>query len=421
MRTIAACLVLLCTATALSAQDPAAQDSLEARLQRAEEAIERLRAQVQEQDQAKVGSRLRNRVQLSGLILTNAFYNNARVNNSDAPQVVVDAQDTSGLPNRHLGAAVRQTRLGLSVQNVRTIGAILSADLQMDFFGGQLPSNNARTSPVLRIRTATARIDWPRLGLLIGQESPLVSPNNPVSFAASGIPGFTGAGNLWLWIPQARLTYEINFSRGFRIGLQGAALAPLTPSPQGLFGTAADSAEKSGRPTAEARFYFGWGDGETESQFGAGFHRGWIATTGDTLLTSEAITADWRLALGEKIQILGEAFFNGQALAGLGGGGIGQNLGLNNVPVRATGGWAQLNLRPSFAWEFGGGAGIDDVDESDIPINGGRGRNIHYTGHVHWRPGGGLLLGFEFRRMETRYATGTIGANHLNWFAGVAF
>ncbi len=420
MRTVAACLALLAAAAPLAAQTPAARESLEARLQRAEEAIERLRAQVQEQEQAKVGSRLRNRVQLSGLILTNGFYNNARVNNSDAPQFVMVPQDTTGLPNRHLGAAIRQTRLGITVQNVRTLGAILGADLQMDFYGGQLPSNNGRTSPVLRVRTATARVDWPRLGLLIGQESPLVSPNNPVSFAASGIPGYTGAGNLWLWIPQARLTYEINFRNGSRIGLQGAALAPMTPSPQGLFTTAADSAEKTGRPTAQGRFYFGWGDGDTESQFGVGIHRGWIATTGDTVLSSEAITADWRLALGERILVLGEAFFNGQALAGLGGGGIGQNLGLSNVPVRAAGGWAQLNLRPSLTWEFGGGAGLDDVDEADIPTSG-RGRNIHYTGHVHWRPGGGLLLGFEFRRMETRYATGTIGANHLNWFAGVAF
>ena len=44
-----------------------------------------------------------------------------------------------------------------------------------------------------------------------------------------------------------------------------------------------------------------------------------------------------------------------------------------------------------------------------------------YEGHLHWRPGGGLLFGAEFRRLETTYAAGTLSANHINWFAGLAF
>ncbi len=421
MRTIAATLALISTLLTPAGAHNRAQDqdtTLAQRLQRAEEAIERLQRQLEEQNQSKVGSRLRNGVTLSGLIITNGFYNNARVNNSDAPQFVSVPQDTTGLPNRHLGAAIRQTRLGIAVSGARALGGALGADLQMDFFGGQMPSSNNRTSPVLRLRTATARLDIRHVGILFGQESPLVSPNNPVSFAASGIPGFAAAGNLWLWTPQVRATYETWSTP--RFGIQGALLAPMTPSPQGAFLTQADSAEKSARPTVQGRVYVGWGDGDAESQLGFGVHRGWIATTGDSVLASEAFTADWRLALGEKIQVVGEAFFSGQALAGLGGGGIGQNLGLASVPVRTVGGWTQLNLRPSFAWEFGGGAGLDDPDEADLPTSG-RGRNIAYEGHLHWRPGGGLLFGFEFRRMETTYVSGTVGANHFNWFGGVAF
>jgi hypothetical protein len=419
MRTPALAISLaVALASPLAAQDSAAVlDSLEARLQRTEDALERLQRQLEEQAQSKVGSRLRNHVTLSGLVITNAFYNNARVNNSDFPQFLVPP-DTSGLPNRHLGASVRQTRLGLTVSNVRTLNAILTADLQMDFAGGQQPSSTGRTSPLLRVRTATARLDWRHFGVLIGQEMPLISPNNPVSFAASGIPGFTAAGNLWLWIPQARLTWETG--SGLRAGIQAAALSPTTPTAQPAFSTEPDDAEKSGRPALQGRVYVGWGDGDSESQFGAGVHRGWIATTGDTLLSSEAFSADWRLALGERFVILGEAFFNGQALAGLGGGGVGQNLGLNGVPVRSRGGWAQLNVRPSAVLEVGGGAGLDDPDEADLPATG-RGRNVVFSGHLHYRPGGGLLLGFEFRRIETTYAAGRLSGNHLNWFAGVAF
>lgn len=407
------------TPAAAAARDTARLDSLAARVAAAEEALERLRTQLAEQDQSKVGARLRNRVELSGLVLMNLFANNAKVNNSDVPQFVAPDPDTTGLPNSHMGMAVRQTRLGLAVSGVQVLGGGLAGDLQLDFFGGQQASGGGRTHPLLRIRTATARIDWPHVGLLFGQEAPLVSPLNPVSFASSGFPGFAGAGNLWLWIPQARATVEMGTR--FRFGLQGAALAPMTPNAQGEFLTQPDSAEKSGRPTVQGRAYVGWGDGDAESQIGFGVHRGWIATSSDALIGSEAFTVDARLALGERILIQGEGFFNGQALAGLGGGGIGQNLGVGSVPVRTQGAWAQLNVRPTFAWEVGGGYGFDDPEEADLVAATGRGKNVVITGHLHWRPGGGLLTGLEFRRLETTYAAGTAVANHINWFVGVAF
>jgi len=411
----------VCLAGTLGAQDPPPApaeaplppESLAARVARAEEAIELLRARLQEQDQAKVGSRLRNRVQLSGLILINAYSNGAAVNNSDVPLFA----DSSSTPGSHVGGTARQTRLGITVSDARALGGALGGDLQLDFYGGSV---GGRINPLLRIRTATARIDWPHFGILLGQESPLVAPLNPVSFASSGLPGFANAGNLWLWIPQARATLEMG--RSFRVGLQGAALAPLEPSPARarFFADTADNAESSGRPTVEGRMYFGWGDGDAESQFGFGIHRGWLVATGDTLITSEALTVDGRLAFGEKLLIQGEAFFSGQALGGLGGGGIGQNRGAGGVPVRTQGAWVQLNLRPTFAWELGGGYGFDDPDDSDLTATA-RFKNVAFTGHLHWRPGGGLLTGVEFRRIETTYATGVYAVHHLNGFVGLAF
>ncbi len=411
-----AAVALALVAAPSAGQEP---DSLLARLQRAEEAIERLQHQLEEQSQSKVQSRLRNLVTLSGLVLVNGFYTGARVNNSDVPTFVrLDQDTTTGLPNSHIAGTLRQSRLGFTVTGARVLGGALTADLQADFFGGQQPSSGARTHPLMRVRTATARIDWPHFGLLIGQEMPLISPNNPVSFASSGLPGYTAAGNLWLWIPQLRASVETGGS--FRLGVQSSVLAPMQPNFQPAFLTEPDSAERSGRPTVQGRLYVGWGDDESESQFGVGVHRGWIATGTDTMITSKAITADWRLALGERVLIHGEAFFNAQAVAGLGAGGIGQNLGPNAVPVRTRGGWAQVNLRPTFAWELGGGAGVDDPDEADLAASG-RLKNVVYTGHLHWRPGGGLLVGVEFRRLETTYQAGTIAAHHVNGFVGVVF
>ncbi len=407
----------------LAAQTPADTvsariDSLNERLERAEQSIETLTRQLREQNQSKVQSRSRNHVELSGLILFNGWYNDARVNNTSNPQFVATPQDSSGLPNGNLAAAVRQSRLGFTITGMRAAGADLSGDIQLDFAGGQQPSTGGRTFPLPRIRTAVVKLDWRHVGLLVGQDVQLISPLNPVSFAALSTPEFTAAGNLWFWVPQVRLTWETGIKP--RFGLQAAALAPLAGTPQPAFQDTADIAEKSGRPFVQGRAYVGWGDGDAESEIGVGIHHGWLATTTGSTITSEAYSADVKLAFGEKVQLLAEGYFNGQAVAGLGGGGIGQEFGAGGVPLKSKGGWAQLNLRPSFMWELGGGAGIDEADKSLLTA-AQRSRNLIYEGHLHWRPGGGFITGIAFRRITTTYAPGDISANHINVFAGLAF
>jgi hypothetical protein len=94
---------------------------------------------------------------------------------------------------------------------------------------------------------------------------------------------------------------------------------------------------------------------------------------------------------------------------------------VDGVPVSTKGGWAQLNLRPTPAWEIGGGAGIDDPDDEDL-LPASRLRNLAFEGHLLWRrlP---IVLGFEVREIRTRYAgsVGTRSATHLNLAAGFEF
>jgi len=401
----------------LAAQEP--PDSLAERVRRAEEAIERLQAQLAEQSQTAVRSRSRNRVELSGLILLNGFYNSGKTNNNDIPQfadTLVPA-DTLGLPNANAGGTARQTRLGLTVSDVHALGAVVTGTLQVDFLGGQQPSTGGRTFPLARIRTASLRLDWAHVGLLVGQEALVIAPQNPVSFAGFATALFTSSGNLWFRVPQVRMTAETPGATHF--GGQVAALAPMLPKAQGVFFTQPDSAERSQRPSVEGRVYLAWGSEDASSEVGLGGHLGWIATNGDTLLRSHAIAGDFRLAFGTHITLAGEAF-TGQAVAGFGGGAIAQEFGIGNVPVRATGGWAQLDIRPSVSWEFGGGYGTDHPNARDLPV-GARLRNVVYACHLIWRPGGGLMFGAEWRRTETTYSRGTLAVNHLNAYAGLAF
>lgn len=353
-------------------------------------------------------------VELTGFVLVNAFFNNARVNNSDVPQFADSLAAVSGG-----GGAIRQTRLGVLVTDPDVLGGSFSGEVDVDFFGGQQPSSGGRTFPLLRLRRAVGTVHWQYAHLLFGQESPLVAERSPRSLAAVGFPDFAGAGNLWLWLPQFRITLEQGYT--LRLALQGAVLAPTSGVAQGAFATQPDSAERSRRPYLQGRVRLGWGPSDDPSEIAVGGHQGWLGS-GDSLLVSQAITGDARIKLGP-LELLGEGFV-GKALAGLGGGGIGQNQnpdpGFGGVPVRTKGGWGQLNIRPQPAWLFGGGCGIDDPDDSDVPLNG-RLKNFVCEGHLEVRPRGPLVFGFEFRRLETTWRSGKFTANHLNGAAGFRF
>jgi hypothetical protein len=356
---------------------------------------------------------LRHTVEFSGVVLINGFFTNAGVNNSDVPQFAT--ADTIGVSGS--GGTIRQTRLGVLLTDPDVLGGSFIGELDADFFGGQQPSTGGRTFPLLRIRRAVGTLQWSHIALLFGQESPLVSERSPRSLASVGFPDFADAGNLWLWLPQGRVTLEAGYS--FRVALQAAVLAPSTDAAQTAFTTQLDSAERTKRPAFQGRLRLGWGPPEDPGEIAVGAHISWIkgldSTTGDTLLISKAVMADTRFKIGFA-EVIAEAY-RGQALAGLGGGGISQSIGLMGVPVRTTGGWGQLNMRPIRHVMFGGGCGIDDPDDRDVPP-GGRFRNLVCEGHLEWRPPGPLVFGFEYRRFTTRYETGDFTASHLNLAVG---
>jgi len=134
----------------------------------------------------------------------------------------------------------------------------------------------------------------------------------------------------------------------------------------------------------------------------------------------ERVPLDARIKLGP-LELLAEAF-TGEALAGLGGGGIGQNLGPLGATVRTKGGWAQLNFKPARAVTLGGGCGLDNPNDDDLrPAVGpaqGRLKNFVCMGHIDIRPSGPLVFGFEYPRLTTTYRTGEVATNHLNVAAG---
>jgi hypothetical protein len=356
---------------------------------------------------------------IHGLVLMNAFHTTDNVNNSDVPQFAVPVPAGS-VGAGTSSATVRQSRVTLFALVPEFAGGVIEGELDVDFFGGQQPSSGGRTFPLLRIRRAVAELTWNRVALLVGQESPPIAAVSPSSLASIGFPEFAGAGNLWLWIPQIRLGADLAPTGGLSIGAEIAALAPTSGEPQGAFLTQPDIAERSGRPFVQGRVRGRWGQGERMGEVSAGGHYGWVVDAAGDRVPSRALAVSIWTPLGSHLELRAEGF-TGQVLAGLGGGGIGQNMVRDGVPVRAQGGWAQLNLRPSAQWEIGGGGGIDDPDDEDL-IEGSRLRNVAVEGHLTWRrlP---AVLGLEVRHLRTRYRApvNDLSATQVNLGMGFEF
>ena len=137
-------------------------------------------------------------------ILFNGFYTSARTNNSDLPQFAVPRDAGDSFPTSGTGATMRQTRIQTRAFLAGVAGGDFNAELDVDFWGGQQPSNGGRTFPLLRIRRAWAEMAWDRFRLMVGQEAPPIVELNPSSLGSIGLSSLSSSGNLWFWIPQIR-------------------------------------------------------------------------------------------------------------------------------------------------------------------------------------------------------------------------
>jgi hypothetical protein len=409
------------------AQDTAqvSTDSLLARLRALEASVEVLQKQVAEAATSGVTTRSRIQVEFSGRVVMNAFSNERIVNNVDDPQFV--RRDTAArVPLKGFGMAVRQTMFGIRANVPDILGGSLHGAMDVDFYGGQQASTGGRTFPLLRIRTAFSTLSWSHAEILAGQEIPLFSPVNPISPAAVGTPEFVGAGNLWLWLPQLRVTVQTGTA--FNLGLQAAVLAPTSGDAVGAFDTDFDAAERTRRPYVETRLRAKWGEFEMAGEIGCGAHLGWVSVPAaagqlpDSMLTSKAVGCDARLPLFSWLELRGEAY-TGQLMRGLGGGAIGQGVGPTGLPVENDAGWGQINLRPLHDLLTGGaGCGIDHPHESDLAGDPtARLRNTTCAAYLQWKPAGAVFLGLEGRRTATEYSTARYANNHFNVAIGFEF
>src|SRR5437899_2911468 len=97
--------------------------------------------------------------------------------------------------------------------------------------GFQYAALNGINSGLVRLRIASARLDWAHSSIVVGQDSLFTSPLSPTSFASLVIPSFGYSGNLWTWTPQVRVEHRFDLSDDQNVTVQGGILDNLTGEP----------------------------------------------------------------------------------------------------------------------------------------------------------------------------------------------
>ena len=224
-----------------------------------EEEYQLLSGKVDDQYQTKVESASKYRLRVSGIVLMNLFSNQGVVDNIDFPMYAyarpaLSPNANNSLSSSGFGATLRQSELGFEAFGPTVAGAKTRADLQLDLAGGFPSVPNGVDSGLMRLRTATMRMDWTDTSVVVGQDAIFFSPTSPTSFASLAIPALSGAGNLWAWVPQIRVEHRVGLGEQSSLLLQGGILDPLTgEAPYSGYSRLAGPGEESRQPAYAAR------------------------------------------------------------------------------------------------------------------------------------------------------------------------
>jgi hypothetical protein len=365
--------------------------------------------EIRDMAQAKLESDHRSPVQLTGMILFNAFRNGRHAQDAQYP-----TSASLEMEPRTSGASMRQSIIGLKFQAPEKIlGMDVSGSAYMDFFGG----TGTALGQMVRLRIASVDFAWKDTTFTVAQDKPILAPREPDSLAQVGVSPLTGTGNLWLWSPQARLEQRFHFGEtaGLRAQIGVYQTAEVTvPYPSEPGETVAAT-----RPALQGRFVFWKQTGSySRLEIAPGFHISDSHVAG-VVVPSRIASVDWRVPMGRRFTLTGQAY-HGENMGVIGGlrqpSVSDETLQLRRA-VRGTGGWTQLKFQPANRLTFDFFGGQEDDFTRDLEA-GQIGKNQNYGANVIYRLMSNVLASFEWSYLRTTYIG---GGGRLNRHYDLAF
>jgi hypothetical protein len=377
---------------ALRAELTAAHGGQSAPAETLEEKVETQGQRIEEQAQTKVESSQKFPITLTGMALVNAFVNSRQNGGSDYPTA---ASATSGTDRA--GATARQSIIGLEYNGPQTLwGGTVHGALFMDFYEGSAP-----LAQWIRLRTATIQMDWKTRSIKLGVDKPIFSPRDPDSLAQVGVSPLTGAGNLWLWMPQIRLEQDIALGDSSGVKAQFGAVETHESNP--YVATASTAKIEAVRPGLEGRV-MAWHklDDYRRLEIAAGFHLSTTHANGFSI-PSNLVSLDWFFNPWKRVEFSG-AFFSGQNLSNLGTGAVNQGYYLYYnfaEAIDSQGGWGQLTIHTLPRLDFHLFTGQQDYQMTERP--GSVSRNLLFGGNFFFHVAPNVVFGPEITQTRTSY------------------
>src|SRR5947207_826036 len=336
------------------------------------ETTQMLQSEIRTQYQTKVESASKYRLRLSGLVLLNLFSNRGYVDNLDFPSYAASANLYG--TSQAFGATLRQSEIGVEVFGPELLGGKSSGEVQLDF-GGGFPAGalDGVNSGLVRLRTASMRLDWANTSIIAGQDSLFISPQSPTSFASLVVPSLGYSGNLWAWTPQLRVEHKFDLTDGQSVLVQGGILDNLSGEPSYSNHRQLQAGESSGLPAYAVRAAWNASLNGRPLTFGASGYYSRQNWGFDWDVDGWAAATDWRIPIASRVELSGE-FYRGRAVGGL-AGGIGQSILFSGNPfdptstfrpLNSAGGWSQLKFSATPRLEFNGAVGIDSPFGADV-------------------------------------------------------
>ena len=423
--------------SAASSASPQSQNPQD-RIDKLEEDQQVMEGKINDQYQTKVESGSKYRLRLSGLVLLNLFENRGSVDNMDFPETAESqASQAPDASSGSFGGSLRQSQIRIQAFGPDIAGARTSADVNLDFAGGFPNTPNGAWMGLVRMRTATGRLDWGNTSIVAGQDRLFFVPLAPTSLATLATPALSYAGNLWGWAPQVRVEHRVIISDNSSLSFQGGILDSLTgDSPPDQFDRYPSWGELSGQPAFAARISWSHRMFGQDFTIGAGGYYGRQNWGFSRMVDGWAGTTDLTLPLGKRVEFTG-AFYRGRAVGGF-GGGVGQDVLINGPffsqattfrGLDSMGGWAQLKfkLKPNF--EINGAFGSDNPFASDFRLYnsntmypGALTRNLSPFVNFIYQIRSDILISTEYRYLKTTgFDSGSNAASHINLTLGYIF